>query len=405
MLIVRVDYTHKDSETYVVPVSFTEAAEAEKILAHNKWAAIAWVKNNAGGQFYLMHDGMADTGFCLIMLQMLHRRQRLKIDDKTLISSTTASYDAMRKHLADEMVITVNDAEQSNTSVLFNHEFILKLIRRLTPGRNPDLEIGQFLTQKDFPHTPHLLGAMEIQDPQAPPVTLALLHEYTPNQGDAWQYTRNHLDSFFESALAQKERFNEFLAHDTPVLELLPEPFPQEPFELIGSYIESARLLGLRTAELHTLLAAAPKDAAFLRPEPFTQLYQRSLYQSLRAQAIRTFHLLNRNIDRLDAQFKKDALAVKDKEKTIFNRFKLLLSRKITAFRIRCHGDYHLGQVLYTGKILRSSILKENRCDRFQNVRSSVVPSGMWPGCCAPFTTRPIVPIFHINTAECLDGR
>ena len=350
ILILQVDYTHKDSETYVLPISFSEAGRAEDVMSHNRWATIAWVRHTAGGQRYLMQDGMADPDFCMTMLRMLYRRQRLKIGTRTLTAAITPEFDATRKYLAEEMAVSVNASEQSNTSVLFGHKFILKLIRRLTPGRNPDLEIGRFLTEKKFPHTPHLLGAMEIQAPRAPSTTLSLLHEYTQNQGDAWQYTLSHLDSFFESALAQRERFNDFLAHDPPVLELMPEPFPGDLFELIGSYLESARLLGLRTAELHTVLADAPQTVPVLRPEPFTQLYQRSLYQSLRAQAIRTFHLLNRNIDRLDPQFKADALAVKEKEKTIFNHFKLLLNHKITALRIRCHGDYHLGQVLYTGK-------------------------------------------------------
>jgi maltose alpha-D-glucosyltransferase/alpha-amylase len=114
--------------------------------------------------------------------------------------------------------------------------------------------------------------------------------------------------------------------------------------ETIGAFIESARLLGRRTAELHLALASDPSDPAFA-PEPFTTLYQRSLYQSMRAPAVRTFRLLRR-------MFPDDPLLGKvlDLESEILDRYREVLDHKIDATRIRCHGDYHLGQALWTGK-------------------------------------------------------
>jgi maltose alpha-D-glucosyltransferase/alpha-amylase len=107
--------------------------------------------------------------------------------------------------------------------------------------------------------------------------------------------------------------------------------------------------LGERTAELHLALGSAPDDPAFA-PEPFSTLYQRSLYQSMRTAAGRTLLLLEQRLPELAGEVRSDAewtLAARDR---ILARFAALLERKIEAVRIRCHGDYHLGQVLYTGR-------------------------------------------------------
>jgi maltose alpha-D-glucosyltransferase/alpha-amylase len=62
------------------------------------------------------------------------------------------------------------------------------------------------------------------------------------------------------------------------------------------------------------------------------------------------FELLRRNLDTLPGAVREDVQKTVDREGDILNHFQLILDRKISAIRIRCHGDYHLGQVLYTGK-------------------------------------------------------
>jgi maltose alpha-D-glucosyltransferase/alpha-amylase len=114
-------------------------------------------------------------------------------------------------------------------------------------------------------------------------------------------------------------------------------------------YIASSQLLGQRTAELHCALASEPGNTDFA-PVPYTLMYQISLYQSLRGFAVRTFQLLRESLPHLPEELQKDARAVLDMENAIIDRYNLIRREKINAARIRCHGDYHLGQVLYTGK-------------------------------------------------------
>jgi maltose alpha-D-glucosyltransferase/alpha-amylase len=119
--------------------------------------------------------------------------------------------------------------------------------------------------------------------------------------------------------------------------------------ELIGVYLEAAQMLGQRTGELHVALAQAADNPDFA-PEPFTDFYRRSLYQRMRTQANEALQLLRRRLRHLPETVHHDAQQVLDHQTLIRRPFQALRDRKIAAMRIRCHGDYHLGQVLYTGR-------------------------------------------------------
>ena len=133
------------------------------------------------------------------------------------------------------------------------------------------------------------------------------------------------------------------------LLELTAQEPPALAYEMLGDYLESARLLGQRTAELHLALASDADDPNFA-PEPFTLLYQRSLYQSMRTLASQVFDLLRRRVSQLPDAVRPDAQATLDLEDAYLERLRAITTRKATAMRTRTHGDYHLGQVLYTGK-------------------------------------------------------
>src|SRR5262249_20067005 len=111
-------------------------------------------------------------------------------------------------------------------------------------------------------------------------------------------------------------------------------------------------LLGQRTAELHLALAAGSSKPDFA-PEPLSALYLRSLYQSIRGQTTQAFQLLRRRLDSLPAEARGRAGAVLERQAGVARRFEAIRSGKIDAVRIRTHGDYHLGQVLYTGDDFR----------------------------------------------------
>jgi maltose alpha-D-glucosyltransferase/alpha-amylase len=245
---------------------------------------------------------------------------------------------------------TVLQVEQSNTSVVYGNQFILKVIRRLEAGVNPELEVGRrLMEQRLFSHFPPVAGSIAYRHTNGEAMTLAILHGYVPNQGDAWQYTLDALGHYYEVALAQRAEVHAALSPDTPLLTLVDNAIPPLASELIGPYLTSAQLLGQRTAELHVALAQATENPAFA-PEPFSSLSQRALYQSLHSLTGQTFNHLRQRLADLPTAVQAEARTVLNAEAEILRRFQALLQQKITTRRCRTHGEYHLGQVLYTGK-------------------------------------------------------
>jgi maltose alpha-D-glucosyltransferase/alpha-amylase len=118
--------------------------------------------------------------------------------------------------------------------------------------------------------------------------------------------------------------------------------------ELIGTYLESARLLGRRTAELHLALAAAT-DPNFA-PEPFTDFYRQSLYHGMVGLTSASMLVLRRGTRQLPEPQQAEARRVLALEGDIKKRFEAIRDRRIHAMRIRLHGDLHLGEFLYTGR-------------------------------------------------------
>ena len=119
--------------------------------------------------------------------------------------------------------------------------------------------------------------------------------------------------------------------------------------ELVGrAFLDNVGLLGKRTAELHLAFSRPTEDPAF-RPEPFTQLYQVALSQSMISYANRVLRLAEGHPPS-DAASKAMFDMIISNQSKLMSHFSKLRQTRIEGLRTRIHGDYHLGQVLYTGK-------------------------------------------------------
>src|SRR5262249_28689302 len=134
-----------------------------------------------------------------------------------------------------------------------------------------------------------------------------------------------------------------------PLAELMSAEVPALAAELLGPSLETARLLGQRTGELHAALVSHPEEAGFA-PEPFTPFYQRSLYQSMRNLVHETLDGLRRNIGQLAPEARAEAEKLAGAQSELLKSLRAVLDRRLGASLIRVHGDLHLGHVLWTGR-------------------------------------------------------
>ncbi len=334
---VQVDYIEGVSDTYALPVQIATGEAAEEMMRRAPQAVIARLTGTEPG---VLHDAIWDAGFREALFNLLLEQQCLPGRHGQLCG-TAGSLLAEEKsagHVA--LASQVLSAEQSNSSILFGNKFFLKLYRRLEDGVNPDVEITSFLTERSkFENVPAFGGAIEYRRPKSAPTVVSLLQAAVQNEGDAWSLTLDAVAGYFDRVLARKADVQNDVTPAGALFE-----------ELIGGiYPEQVKLLGRRTGELHQALASDTEEPAFA-PEAANTMAQRSVYQSMRASLRRAFSLLQKKLPELPADFRDEAARVLQSESEILAHEQRLLETRSATLKIRIHGDFHLGQVLYTGK-------------------------------------------------------
>jgi maltokinase len=195
----------------------------------------------------------------------------------------------------------VMGAEQSNTSVVFGEDYILKMFRRVQPGLNPDLEVTRALAEAGSPYVPAPLGWVEGRVDEQP-TTLAMLQTFERSATEGWAMaTASVRDLFAEGDLHADEVGGDFAA-------------------------ESERL-GVATAEVHRLLAqvlpsrTAEADESRATAQQLVERFQQAL------------------------EVVPDLAQYADRVRAVYDE----VGRRTEPVPVqRVHGDYHLGQVLRT---------------------------------------------------------
>jgi len=347
-LFLSVGYMEGASDTYLLPLAFSFGEEADKIIENNPEVivAILCVKDTNG----IIHDAFYSEDFRKKILRMIAMRGSTRGLKGHIVAFPGKAFKRFERSGLPMEKSQVMKAEQSNTSVLYGNDLILKFYRHLEEGINPDAEISRFLTEKaDFSHTPPFAGLIEYRSQGIAPVIIGHLQEFVPNQGDAWSFTLDAISNFWERVLSSALEGKEIIPMLPSRFEINFQTIPSVVIELIdGFYLEMVSQLGKRTAEMHLALSSRPEDPDFA-PEPFSLLYQRSIYQSMRSLTIRVWQLLRDNITRLPEEVRPEILEVLAYEPEILDSFHGVVKKKFTSLKIRYHGDYHLGQLLFTG--------------------------------------------------------
>jgi len=374
LLFLDVKYVGGEQDLYLLPVSFAltkktdqpleeMVVESLRVRLDYDWLTIksrmvmeespesVIARLSGGGEEGILYDATYDGRFREALLTMIARRKRVKGRAGELVGHQGRMF----RRLIDTKGMPLNSqrlkADQSNTSIVYEDKLYLKLFRNLQEGVNPDQEMVEFLTEKvGFQHIPPFAGGILYRRPGSEPVTVGLLQGFVPHQGDAWTYTQDAVGRYFEKVLSRARDIQEIPKAPISPLDADPSHLPPLLQEFIeGHYLEMTTLLGKRTGEMHLALSSRPEDTDFA-PEPFSLLYQRSVFQSMRTLLRRVLQALKNGIPNLTKPLREEASLILQSEQKILEAFQTFTSRKFSAMRIRIHGDYHLGQVLYTGK-------------------------------------------------------
>jgi maltose alpha-D-glucosyltransferase/alpha-amylase len=342
LVLFQIAYTDGQPEIYLVPLSFASGDAATLIEQTAAHAVVARV--TVGELSGVMYDSMATGEAAAALFDGLCRGDEASSELGRVTYDTSATF---REHCAVEgLAPRPVRLEQTNSTVPFGDRLIVKAFRQLETGINAELEVGSYLTQHARRGlTPRLLGSASYVGGGGETMTLAVAHEFVVNEGPAWDLFRNYLGTLFDRVLAAHLQAPPTL--EGHILDLVGQLPPAVLAEMIPGQLRHARLLGQRSGEMHVTLAAG-LGPAFQR-EMFTMMHQQSLFQGARALLARVCETLALARDKLPEDVRGPVAELMGAQGKIEERLRRVTGKIIEAVRVRAHGDYHLGQVLFTG--------------------------------------------------------
>jgi len=286
--IVEVRYGLQSHDLYHLPLGFRPSDEGwnESVIAE----VDGWI----------VYDAIADPALVRELVGLMRSSATLRLGEAAIVCRGA---DGLGDRAGELSSIRPMGAEQSNSSVVLDERLALKLYRRIEAGVNPELELLRFLTEKGFEHIAALEGYIAYEG-RPLETTLAILQRFVPSRGDGWK-----------------------LALDTIASD--PEWLPSH-----------ARRLGEVTALLHNALGSEVGNPQFSPEEPSSE----------------TLALLSASIDEeIEGVFAglpdlEALLPIAGRAEEVRDRLRMLTHIGSVGKVIRHHGDYHLGQALWTNE-------------------------------------------------------
>ena len=345
LVLVRVQFREGEPATFAMPLAIVAGDRADALLSELTLGVVAQLRR-PDGETCVLSEALWEPPGARALLERCRSRRPRPGETGTLLGSPTPMLRRTASELG-ELDVAVLRGEQSNTSVVFGDRAIMKVFRRIEPGTNPDLEVSRYLNEHGFPHVPALLGAVEYEAGDREPITVGIVHEFVPNEGDLWQQSLDALSRFYRETFDEPPPGGAGVARHP--LDYADDELPEVALRSSGAQFEVCDLLGVRTAQLHRCLAAPSAHPGF-GSEALSLLDQRSLHQGLRSAAARTLTTLRKSLPELPDEVAEQALALLERGDDLLDRYRPLRLARLGGRRIRTHGDLHLGQVLFTGR-------------------------------------------------------
>jgi len=343
LAVVELRFDEGEPERYLVPLAVVDGQEGEELARHAPHALIAWLsaRENRGptepsarppGRAALV-DGLA-TGSAASALRTLVQKGAVAPGQGGQLVGRAHPPLAQLGDVGNEPP-KVAPLEQTNSTVSFGQRMLLKIYRQLTPGINPELEMGTFLDSHAVAGarpTPPVLGELSYQTSDGRTYGVGIMHAFVPSDGDAWSAVQGELKEVLGRSTAGRGALDD---------------------EDLGRFLQRAATLGRRTAEIHLALArGAPDDEAF-RAEPLTAADRRAAAERARAMLDEQLAALTARMTSLSADARGAAEQLSDPDgparRAIGDVVTRFVAEEPGVVKTRIHGDLHLGQVLARG--------------------------------------------------------
>ncbi len=345
-LIVEVNFFEGLYEKYRLVLGFAKGKEEKTLLKSHPTSILSRITYD--GENGVLFDASYSKSYRKTLISLF--KKQLTVATNT---STVKFYvDNTLKSLLDnpdlESQNLLIESRNRHVIIQYNKEFIIKLYRKIDRGTDRDVEICNYLCKKkDFKFVPEYLGQIEYTKKGDIKRTLAIVQEYVPNYGTAWQYFSDALNRFYERVSIHGGEIElppiEGSLEKPKVFEDMSEPTQ----ELIGgAHIEHIRLLAQRTAEMHLALGTDCQHQDF-EPEAFSLHYQRSLFSALKSLVRSAYDPLKKHLHEFPENHQEEInifLGLKD---TLLQKMKEIYDHKIDAVKIRPHGNYDLDSILF----------------------------------------------------------
>lgn len=333
LLFVEVVFQSAYTETYFLPITFApKAAKPEK-----RWQICPITCGDEEG--YLV-DAISTESFRNFMFNQMAGQRMVPLEIGRL------EFKKGKQLKPQEVKSELLNAEQSNTTIVYNGAYFLKIYRKLFRDSNPDFELTQHLSERaGYAHSPTFMGSINLLRPNMYTVTLGLMQMRVENEGTAWDWMLKQVERFYRNL--ERRKLTEGQIPKVPLYKPLPaEKLPLTLLDLIGiEALERIELLAKRTAEMHLALFQEYENKNFI-PINFNEDYQVWLLNRLLYQLDNRLALLENTFEKFDDQAKEWAANFLERSDEVKNRILHFNYQYLNSQRIRVHGDYHLGQVL-----------------------------------------------------------
>ncbi|MEM8525183.1 MAG: putative maltokinase [Bacteroidota bacterium] len=344
LLRLRVEYMDATSEEYLLPLSLLQKESAAfKLTQIHPQAILAKME----GENALVIDAIYDENFRTAIFEAIQNSTSVSNENGTIRCEIGSILKNNRIPL-EEITSKVLNAEQSNTSIIYNEQYFLKIFRKLEYGLNPDLEVVRFLSEKTaFNNAPSYGGSLLFLEEKKRPVILGLIQNKIDNRGDAWSTMLEDLSSYYERVTLLKEQKTPKLLQKERLYFM---DVPAKVRHLIGrATYKRVTNLAKRTAEMHIALASDELEDSFI-PCDFCQEDQERLYKNQVQLVNDQLNALQHQLHVFPKLIAEEAQNVINQKSRILQILENIIQAPIAATQTRVHGDYHLGQVLDNGE-------------------------------------------------------